>query len=642
MRWLLSLLLCLATTAGGANTYLVTNSLDDGTDSLRWAIRRANAHAGPDTIALASGALIGPAVMLTRPLPAITDDDTTIDLDINDDSRPDLAIDGQALTSSYPFRAGIRVRANDCDLIGIGVMNVPGYGIRLEGASRCTIRSCHVGMNRAGDATAPDWVEISLYNSHYCRIGGGGASGRNIIGVNPDWPSIDLERSSDNRIIGNYIGLARNGLTPFYGWEGIRMWRAGAGCHRNTVGGTRPAQRNVFGRLDVGVNIQAGTSNEIKGNYFGLAADGRTLVLIGCGVALSGRGNLVGGTESGATNVFAGRAEYGVLLTGPGCSGNRIQGNYFGTNAAGRRARDLKSGVFVTNRARANTIGGTRDGRNWFCGEDVGGSCHGVRFDRAGDGSRATHNVFGRLPLGGASEQLTFAVEVRGAEITIVGNVFHHPWTGVYVTEPWAFASIHRNTFRECVYGVEIGRDARACLGNLGNSSGADDGGNRFVNSERYHISNAARFPVSAEGNDFGTTSRAAISAKILDRDDIPRYGPVDFDPLVGGVAPTGAPRHVLAFTSASAVPTPRGGAEIVFRLSAPATVAAAVRNIAGRPVRTICSSRECADGASTLLWDAGSDSGLRVPNGTYLVEVMAKGADGSQARTVTPVMIRR
>ena len=83
-------------------------------------------------------------------------------------------------------------------------------------------------------------------------------------------------------------------------------------------------------------------------------------------------------------------------------------------------------------------------------------------------------------------------------------------------------------------------------------------------------------------------------------------------------------------------------GLQVTFRLTGAATVRARVYNIAGRPVRTLCHDRECDAGNNTLVWNATSDQGLAVPNGTYLVDVVARSEDGSQARALTQARIRR
>ena len=80
----------------------------------------------------------------------------------------------------------------------------------------------------------------------------------------------------------------------------------------------------------------------------------------------------------------------------------------------------------------------------------------------------------------------------------------------------------------------------------------------------------------------------------------------------------------------------------MTFSLSTDASVSARVLNLAGRPVRTLCTARECDAGTNTLLWNATSDQGLAALNGTYLVEVIAKADDGAQARALVQVTIRR
>ena len=96
-----------------------------------------------------------------------------------------------------------------------------------------------------------------------------------------------------------------------------------------------------------------------------------------------------------------------------------------------------------------------------------------------------------------------------------------------------------------------------------------------------------------------------------------------------------------LRVAGLSAVPT-AAGAQVAFSLSTPASVQARVLNIAGRPVKTICTARECEAGANTLLWNATSDAGVTVPNGMYLVEVTGRAEGGGEARALTRVMLRR
>lgn len=83
-------------------------------------------------------------------------------------------------------------------------------------------------------------------------------------------------------------------------------------------------------------------------------------------------------------------------------------------------------------------------------------------------------------------------------------------------------------------------------------------------------------------------------------------------------------------------------GAQIAVSLASAAKVDARVINIAGRPVKTICRAMDCEAGANTLLWNAQSDTGLPVPGGVYLIEVVAKAPDGPQMRGLAQVRIDR
>ena len=93
--------------------------------------------------------------------------------------------------------------------------------------------------------------------------------------------------------------------------------------------------------------------------------------------------------------------------------------------------------------------------------------------------------------------------------------------------------------------------------------------------------------------------------------------------------------------TAMSVMSTP-AGAQVVFSLSTAAGVHARVLNLAGRPVKTLCTGRDCEAGANTLVWNATSDQGLRAPDGTYLVEVVARDEEGHETRGLAQVRIQR
>jgi hypothetical protein len=70
----------------------------------------------------------------------------------------------------------------------------------------------------------------------------------------------------------------------------------------------------------------------------------------------------VGGIAPGARNVISGNNSDGIELSGTLCRGNRIEGNYIGTDSTGRLDRgNSANGVFL-NAAAGNIVGGAAPG----------------------------------------------------------------------------------------------------------------------------------------------------------------------------------------------------------------------------------------------------------------------------------------
>jgi hypothetical protein len=649
-RTLLPLFLILAAAPGRADTFRVRNTNDSGANSFRWAIDQANTHVGRDKILFAP-AMAGKTILPTSKLPAVTDAQTIINGDIDGDGAPDVGLNGR-LISTAP---GLQLQANRCTVAGLAVTNFTAYGVMLMGASRCTVRSCHLGVNLAGTTRRPNVLaQVLLYQANSNLIGGPLPTDRNIIagGGKDQHAGIRISDSNDNTVIGNYFGIKRDGSTVLNLWDpsvgdfGVFLEADSADCTGNAVGGTEAGEANVFAGLGVGVYMEGASDNTVEGNLFGLAPDGSKLVaflLAGVCATQGAHHNRIGGTATGARNVFAGCENAGVGFTGAATASNRVQGNYFGMNAAGTRTRRNGTGVDITADAGRNIIGGgTEAAGNYFTHHDPDDQGMGIRIGYAGAGSLVAHNVLGVLPNGRAAPAPKWdAIFVGDVRATVINNRIGYARRGIWAYSGSADARVFGNRFHHCEDAVLISGDARANLGNLGNSRTDDDGGNYFRTTNDCHIRNLTPFVVKAEGNNFGTTSRSQINAKIHDRRDDGSLGRVDFAPLMGGVMPTGTTEGVLTIASATACPTAQG-AQVTFSLSAPATVSATVRNIAGRPIRTLCVGKQSEAGPNVLLWNAQSDSGLPVPNGVYLVDIRAAAPNGTQARRLAQVRLNR
>jgi titin len=149
--------------------------------------------------------------------------------------------------------------------------------------------------------------------------------------------------------------------------------------HTNTIGGLTAAERNVIsGNKQDGILLASHGSagNKILGNYIGTNAAGTTKIGNGLyGVEISEPNNIVGGTVAGARNVISGNAKSGVALYKATATGNVVQGNYIGTDITGTRdLGNVGRGVDFTTYAASNVLGGTTAAaRNVISGNDAGG-----------------------------------------------------------------------------------------------------------------------------------------------------------------------------------------------------------------------------------------------------------------------------
>ena len=86
-----------------------------------------------------------------------------------------------------------------------------------------------------------------------------------------------------------------------------------------------------------------------------------------------------------------------------------------------------------------------------------------------------------------------------------------------------------------------------------------------------------------------------------------------------------------------------RGGQIVInYELTSAAAVSAEIRNIAGRPVRSLVAGRAVEPGPQTLTWNGASDAGSAVPNGTYLLHLSAKAPDGQAVKRILPIHAAR
>jgi hypothetical protein len=243
-----------------------------------------------------------------------------------------------------------------------------GSGVLISGVGVTgnVLKGNMIGMNAGGAAALPS-------RSHGVRIGEGAATNtvggtaaadRNVISANAsDGVLITGVGSKGNFVLGNFVGLDAAGAIDLGNDFGGVLINGGA---NNVVGGTVAGARNVIsGNGADGVLLFAinSTGNQVLGNFIGTNAAGSATIANGSDgveIAAGAANNTVGGTVALARNVISGNGSNGVKIQGVGATGNKVVGNFIGTDAAG--AGDLGNtddGLEINAGAANNTVGGT-------------------------------------------------------------------------------------------------------------------------------------------------------------------------------------------------------------------------------------------------------------------------------------------
>lgn len=377
---------------------VVTNTDDSGAGSLRDAINTANTNGVADQIVFSiptSDAGFDGSTFTIKPitaLPALTEGGTLIDgtsqtasTGDTNPAGPEVVVNGSLVPGGPPGSppagpGGVRILSPDNTISGLVINGFPNQGIDIRGpnSDHNAVTGCYIGTDATGSAA---------------------------------------------------VGNAAQGI-----W--IRN-----GADSNQIGGTTPGSGNVISGNGVsagsGINIWGATgaegSNTIQGNLIGTNAAGTAaLPNGGNGININGSSNnLVGGIAPGAGNVCSGNVLNGYIpggvrigglpFTSPttvtviGSSGNIVQGNLCGTNAAGTGAIPSGAGVRLSFGATNNIVGGSTPAAGNVCS----GNMFGVLIE---DSQPVFQDAFGNpilvpfIPVSGNTIQGNFiGTDVTGA-----------------------------------------------------------------------------------------------------------------------------------------------------------------------------------------------------------------------------------
>ena len=394
-----------------------------------------------------------------------------------------------------PIGVSVQSRFNTIGGASAGSANVFGFsstaGLQISGADGTSevVVGNLFGTNSSG-TTMENLVGL-LVQSSSNTIGGASAGAGNIFGAN-EAAGLQLAGPSgtNNLVLGNYFGTNASGAR-FTNIAELLVDSAS-----NTIGGTSAGAGNVFG-LSTAAALQfrgaAATNNVVLGNLFGTNASGANLGNA-VGLSVGGASNTIGGTATGAGNVFAYNSTAGVEITGAGASDNALLGNLIGTDSTGQVALGNDIGVLI-NGGEGNVIGGTSAGAaNVISGNITAG----IELDSSSvTGTQILGNRIGTNPAGTSAvvraNQPDLLLGLQNAGVVIIGS------TGNLVggTSPQAANLISGNYVGVMLATIAGGGGANQVSGNL---IGTDSSGTSAVgNIVGIYINGAA-------GNQIGGT----------------------------------------------------------------------------------------------------------------------------------------
>lgn len=311
-------------------------------------------------------------IALTSPLPTITSpvvingysqfgaSANTNGPGLGDNAVLNIEIDG---TSAGRGANGLVIPAGASTIRGLLIAHFAtqssgngGNGIVLSSAGGNVIAGNFIGTNPAGSAAtgiAGDDILIETGSSNN-TVGGLTPQARNLLVNNNAGGSslgagVDIEGTSANLVVGNFLGTDATGTKALAGGTDAMGVLIAAGATNNTVGGITAAARNLIsGNSGSGVQVGATSDmsftsgNVVAGNDIGTDVTGLLPLGNGAGSSPAGDGvdligvhsvfNTVGGSTAAAGNLISANAYDGIYVDY--AAYNNLEFNLIGADAA--------------------------------------------------------------------------------------------------------------------------------------------------------------------------------------------------------------------------------------------------------------------------------------------------------------------
>lgn len=251
-------------------------------------------------------------------------------------------------------------------------ITVTGTGDTIAVDGLVTLREAITSANNNANVNA-DVVAVGVYGTDTINFAIAGA------GVHTISPATDFPTIIDPVVIDGYTQPGASPNTLAVGDNAVILIELdGSGAASGASGlvitaGSSTVRGLVINRFNTGgfgrsgITLQTGGGNTITGNFIGTDPAGAVAQPNPIGIyIIDSPNNIVGGTTPGARNLLSANEDLSregeqLLISGSSASGNQVQGNYVGTNAAGNGSLSTAGGrsVGITLLAPSNTIGGT-------------------------------------------------------------------------------------------------------------------------------------------------------------------------------------------------------------------------------------------------------------------------------------------
>lgn len=304
-----------------------------------------------------------------------------------------------------------------------GIYVVASNGAILE---RNVVGLDPLGVQGIGNGANGMFVEF-LSNASIGTDGNG-----NTVGSNAN-AGIMINATTNTNVRGNKVGTSASGLVARPNLEGIIV----NGGSTGTIGGNTVGSRNIVsGNNGVGIKVVNAGGVFIEGNHIGVNLDGNSALPNFSGVEIQAGTVHVGDIPPLQYNVISGNSGNGILVTG-GNAGNRIDGNYIGTDQTTTLSiPNGGSGIHISGGAPAlganyvtNNTGNGVKLTGAVSGIGLGGFVYGntgLDFDLNGDGVTANDNGVQDVdggPNGLQNYPIVFAAAEFGANTEISGQL---------------------------------------------------------------------------------------------------------------------------------------------------------------------------------------------------------------------------